>query len=83
MEFDWVSIVSVVLAAVSLFAGGFWLKAKGKLSKLVTLGTEAVDVVQALSKALEDDKITKAEIEDLKKESADVKAAWKALVSKG
>jgi hypothetical protein len=75
------TVLTIVIAVVGTFAGGFWLKAKGKLSKVVKLGSETLDVATTLSKVLEDDKVTKDEIAALKKELADVKAAWKDLVS--
>jgi Tfp pilus assembly protein PilO len=76
------TIITIVLGIVTTFAGGFWLKAKGKISKLGKLFFESYEVVAKFEAALEDDKITKAEIESLKKEAADVKAAFKDLVSK-
>lgn len=79
---DWGTVISVILTGVTVFAGGFWLKAKGKLSKVVKLGMEVMEVVTKFEAALSDNKITKEEIEDLKKEAADVKAAFKDLVSK-
>lgn len=79
---DFGTIITVVIALLGTFAGGFWLKAKGKISKIVKLGSEAIEVATTLNKALEDDKISKEEIEQLKKESNDVKVAWKDLISK-
>lgn len=79
---DLSTIITIVVAIVGTFAGGFWLKAKGKLSKIIKLGSEAIEVANTLNKALEDDKITKDEINQLKKEVADVKAAWKNLTNK-
>ena len=77
------TIVTIVLGLVTTFAGGIWLKAKGKISKVITLGKECFDLLVKLEKALEDDKITKDEIKDLKNEAAQVKVAWKALIQKG
>jgi hypothetical protein len=76
------TIITVVISAVTIFAGGFWLKAKGKLSKVVNLCRQALDVASTLEKALDDDKVSKEEIASLKKELAEVKMAWKALIAK-
>ena len=76
------SILTIVLSLVTAFAGAFWLKAKGKLSKIIKLGKEAFDVASSLEKALEDNKITKAEIDVLKKDLKEVKSAWDALKEK-
>lgn len=82
-NFDAGTIITIVLGVVTTFAGGFWLKAKGKLSKIVKLVFEAYEVVAKIEAALSDNKLTKEEITDLKKELQDVKAAAKDLVSKG
>ena len=79
---DWGTVLTVILAAVTTFAGGFWLKAKGKLAKIVKLFFEVYDVLNKFEVALSDDKITKDEIEGIKKEAAEVKAAFKDLISK-
>ena len=79
---DLSGIITIVLTLVTTFAGGLWLKAKGKLSKVVKLGKEAIDVASAIDDALEDDKLTKDEIKNLKKEFGDVKKAWKDLTGK-
>lgn len=76
------TVISVILTGITVFAGGFWLKAKGKISKFVKLFFEVYEVISKFESALSDDKITKDEIEALKKEAADVKAAFKDLVSK-
>lgn len=76
------TIITVVIAAITMFAGGKWVLAKGKLKKIVNLMKEVFDVAKKLEAALEDDKITKTEVEGIKKELAEVKGAWKALVDK-
>lgn len=76
------TIITIVLGLIGTFAGGFWLKAKGKLKAVVQLGIAAVDVIEVLEKALEDNKIDKKEIQALKKEAKEVKDAWKVLTAK-
>lgn len=75
-------IITLIIGGVGTFASGAWLLIKGKLKKVVALGAEAIDVAKGLEAALEDDKIDKTEIESIKKELAELKGAWKALVSK-
>jgi Tfp pilus assembly protein PilO len=79
---DFGTIITVIISGLTIFAGGFWLKAKGKLSKVINLGRQALDVAATLEKALEDNKVDKAEIKALKKELSEVKGAWKALTKK-
>lgn len=76
------TVVTIILGLVTTFAGGFWLKAKGKIGEVISLGREAFDLLTKLESALEDDKITKAEITDLKKEASEVKKAWIKLIEK-
>ena len=83
MDFDLWTIVSAVLGLVAVVAGGFWLKAKGKIALAADLIKQSYEVVQALHTALEDNKVDKAEVDNLKKELADVKAAFLKLIGKG
>ena len=76
------TIITLVISLAATFAAGAWAIAKGKLKKVVSLGREVVDIAATLEKALSDDKITKEEVQEIKKEFADVKAAWKALITK-
>ena len=76
------AIITVILGVAGTIFSGVFVKVKGKLSKIVKLGTEAIEVAKALEAALEDNKITKEEVEGLKKELSDVKEAWKDLVKK-
>jgi hypothetical protein len=76
------TIVSAGLALVAAVAGGFLLKAKGKLAQLITLGQEIVDVVEALDAALADNNVTASEVEAIKQELLAVKEAFKLLVGK-
>ena len=75
-------ILTVVLAIISTVAGSFWAKIKGKFGKAIILGKELIQASEALESALEDDKLTKKEIENLKKEFNDVKIAFKDLTKK-
>ena len=79
---DWTVIVSAALGLLAVIASGFFLKAKGKLKQVVTLGKEALDVAVAAVDALEDNAIDKSEVEAIKKEALELKAAWKALLGK-
>jgi len=82
MELDLWTIVSAVLGLVAVVAGGFWLKAKGKIAAVAELVKQAYEVVQKLHEVLADNKVDKAEVEALKKELNDVKVAFKALIGK-
>jgi Tfp pilus assembly protein PilO len=76
------TIVSAALGLVAVVASGFWLKAKGKIAAIGTLVKEAYEVIATVHEILQDDKVDKAEIEELKKEAADVANAFKALIGK-
>ncbi len=82
MELDIGTIVTLIITAIATFAGSAWAFVKSKLSKVVKLGTEAMDVITILEASLEDDKVTKEEIDAIKKEIGEVKVAWKALTKK-
>lgn len=82
MELDVWTIVSAVLVVISGLFAAFWKKGKDKILKAAKLGKEVLDVVDAATTALEDDKITKEEVELIKKEASEVKVAWKALLGK-
>jgi predicted metal-binding transcription factor (methanogenesis marker protein 9) len=79
---DVVTIISIVLGAVAALAGGFWLKAKGKLSQAANLVKQAYEVVAKVNEILEDNAITKDEVAELKKEAQDVRDAFKVLIGK-
>jgi len=79
---DWTVIVSIVVSGIAALAGGFWLKAKGKFSAIGSLLKESYEVVAKVNAILEDDKITKEEVEQLKAEAEDVKEAFFALIGK-
>jgi hypothetical protein len=76
------TIISLVLTVVATIAGGFWLKAKGKLAQVKTLVKEAVDIVTVAVDALEDNAVSNEEIDNLKLQVTEFKAALKALLGK-
>ncbi len=82
MELDIWTIVSAGLGLIAAVAGGFWAKGKSKIAKIGKLAKETTDVITKLGAALEDNKITKEEVAQLKVELAEVKVAWKALFTK-
>lgn len=75
-------VVSAVLGVLAMVLGYKFTTAKGKLGQLLTLGKEGMDVISAAVKALDDNTITKDEIEGIKKEALEVRAAWRVLVGK-
>jgi len=79
---DWTTIVSAVLGLVAVVFGGFWLKAKGKLSQVVILAKETHDLIDVAIGALEDNALDKTEVESIKKEALEVRDAWKVLIGK-
>ena len=79
---DVLTVVSVVLGAIAVLAGGFWLKAKNKLSAIKNLAKESYDLVTVAIDAVGDNAISKAEVAAIKKEALEVKAAWKVLIGK-
>lgn len=79
---DWTVIVTAVLGLVSVVAGTFWFKVQGKLGQVVTTAKEFVDVAEAFQAAVSDNSVSKEEIEVVKKEFAEAKAAFKALIGK-
>ena len=82
MELDIGTIITLILAVLTTFLGGFWLTAKGKIKKVINAGKELLDVGTTLSDALADNKITAEEIDRLKKEWAEAKGAVKAIFEK-
>ena len=76
------TIISLVLGVIAAVFGGFWLKAKGKLGQIKNLVKEASDVITVSVGALDDDKLSAEEIAAIKKEAAEVVAAFKILIGK-
>jgi hypothetical protein len=76
------TIVSLVLAALSGLLGQKFVKVKNKFKAIALLAKETADLIDKASIALEDNVISTEEVQMLQKELADVKAAWKALFEK-
>ena len=76
------TIVSALLGVIALVAGGYYAIVKGKLNQFKAVVKEGKDVVDAAISSLDDDKITKAEVEKIKQEAAEFKAAVKLLFAK-
>jgi len=76
------TLVSVGLGLFATVAGVFWGKLKNKMNAVKNLSSEIFDLVKASVDAIEDDKITKAEIEKIKQEATEVKTAWRVLIGK-
>ena len=76
------TIITLVMTAIAALAGGFWLKAKGKLGQIKDVIKESADVVIVAVEAVGDDTLTKEEIESIKKEAKEAVAAFKALIGR-
>jgi len=76
------TIVTLVMSAIAALAGGFWLKAKGKLTQLKNVIKEGADVVLVAVDAVGDDKLDADEIAAIKKEAKEAVAAFKALIGR-
>jgi uncharacterized protein YgfB (UPF0149 family) len=81
MEDTLFQIISAVLGLVAVFLGGFWLKAKGKLTQLKDIMTEGGELLTAISDAIVDNKIDKAEGALIQKEYNEFITAIKKLFS--
>lgn len=76
------TIITLAITVIAALAGGFWLKAKGKLGQVKTLLKEAVDIVTVAVDALDDNNVSSDEIANLKTQVTEFKAALKALLGK-
>lgn len=76
------TIVSLVLAALSGLFGTKFAKAKEKIKQVATLAKETADLIDKATLALDDNTVTVDEVAMLRKELQDVKDAWKALFEK-
>jgi predicted PurR-regulated permease PerM len=79
-NFDVWTVLTIILGAAAAFFGVYLLLVKTKLSEVVNLIKQLSEAGQALSDALEDNKISDVEKESLKKEWQDVKTAAKLLL---
>ena len=77
---DWGSVLSVVFALIATVAGGFWLKAKGKLKQIGNVAKEGYEAIEAVVTAFDDDKIDATEQAAIKKEALEAWAAIKILL---
>ena len=76
------TVISAVMGVVALVAGTFWAKGKNKLAAIKNLTKETFDLVKVAIEALDDDKLTKAEIDQIKQEATEVRTAWRVLIGK-
>ena len=76
------TILTIILGGIATFAGGFWLKSKGKIKLVATLAFDVYELLTEIERALSDDKVSKEEIEAIKSRITDIKIAFKALISK-
>ena len=76
------TLVSIGLGLVATLLGGRWLVIKGKLNQFKVTLAEGYDVIEAAVKAVDDDKITKEEVAEIKQQVAEFKAATKLLFAK-
>jgi len=77
---DWGSVLNIVLLVVTTVAGGFWLKAKGKLTQLKNAAKEGYEAIQAVVDGFADDKLDAEEQVKIKKEALEAWAAIKILL---
>ena len=75
-------VVSAVLGIIAIVLGNRWVIAKGKLAQVADLAKEVYELVEAATSAVDDDKITPEEVDKIKQEAAELKAAWRLLFGK-
>ena len=76
------TIVSGALAVLGTVFATAFVKVKKKIKDFVNLAKQAVELLTVVTDAIGDNTVTKEEIAAMKKEIADVKAAWKVLWGK-
>ena len=76
------TIVSLVLAALSGLLGQKFVKVKQKVKAIAVLAKETADLIDKASAVLDDNAVSTEEVQMLQKELADVKTAWKAVFEK-
>jgi formylmethanofuran dehydrogenase subunit E len=82
MELNVWTVVSLALVVASAIFGVYVLKVKDKGQQALSLVKEAVEVAETVIKASEDNTFDPVEIENIKKEVADVKSAYRTLLGK-
>ncbi|MCF8218708.1 MAG: hypothetical protein K9J21_06970 [Bacteroidales bacterium] len=81
-DIDWSTVISILLAILTTFFGGYLAKYKKKFKQFVGLTREVVELGEYLNKSLQDNKISDKEISRIKKEYNDVKIEWRKLLNK-
>ena len=76
------TILTIIFGAIATFAGGFWLKSKGKIKQVAVLAFDVYELLNEVEKALGDDKISKEEITAIKSKITKIKADFKLLINK-
>ena len=76
------SIIPIIATGLIALFGGAFAIIKKKLSKVVNFVKELYEIAYAFDLALKDDKITKKEIEGLRKDFKELKKAFKDLFNK-
>ena len=76
------SIITFVITALMGIFGAAFGFVKAKLTKIVKVFREAYEAFEAVEKAMEDDKLTKAELTKIKSEFLEVIAAGRLLFKK-
>lgn len=71
-------LIAAVATGILLLVGGTIAGVMGKLSGKITAVKESIDVLEAVVAAASDHKVTPAEVEKIKKEYNEAKAAWKS-----
>lgn len=79
---DFGTIIAIVMTGLTTFFGVFWGKIKSKLGKVAKMAREIYEAVDSIDKSMSDDKLTKEEILNIKKEIQDVQKAFKELIKK-
>jgi len=75
-------VLSGILLVASMFFVGQLSKVRAKATDLMVLLREAIELVQYILKASEDNTFTPDEQARIKKEAQDVKQAWTKLLGK-
>ena len=72
---DWIQILTIVFGVIAVIFGIKWRNAKALLR-------EGAEALKAISDAIEDDQLTKAEIAGILQECSDVVLAFKKLIGR-
>ncbi len=80
-KFDFPTILNIVLSVLGVLLTGFMAKFKLKLSQVINLGRQVLEVGETAEAALADNAITAEEIAKIKKEAQDVKEAFAQVIA--